>query len=239
MKIKIENFKPFNEKGLEIHLAPITLLYGRNNSGKTSVLQALDLASRVIRREEISPAEFQSLVHRQEIDREIVIEIPGVFHVTLRKDSNTVTIVGNEHWIRDFKFVDYNRPRGVKAMRPIFRGIRQSNFVGIENPEMSLHPKMQLHLAEYFLKSIRQNPNQILILDTHSEHIMLRFLRRIREVFENAVEGTVANKEDFAVNYLMTRGGITQSSLIPVTGDGDFLCYWPEGFFNERANELF
>ena len=38
-KIRLENFKSWRE--LDIELAPITLLYGTNSSGKSSILQSL------------------------------------------------------------------------------------------------------------------------------------------------------------------------------------------------------
>lgn len=38
-RIRLENFKSW--RALDIALAPITLLFGTNNSGKSSVLQAL------------------------------------------------------------------------------------------------------------------------------------------------------------------------------------------------------
>lgn len=45
--ISIENFKLFGKR-VDIELAPITLLFGRNSSGKSSVLQALEYARRVV-----------------------------------------------------------------------------------------------------------------------------------------------------------------------------------------------
>jgi Uncharacterized conserved protein len=39
-KIKLENFKSFGENQ-EVELAPLTLLYGPNSSGKSSIIQSL------------------------------------------------------------------------------------------------------------------------------------------------------------------------------------------------------
>jgi predicted ATPase len=43
--LKLKNFKPIGEKGLDLGLKPLTLLVGRNGSGKSSVLEAMSLLS--------------------------------------------------------------------------------------------------------------------------------------------------------------------------------------------------
>ena len=43
-KLSIKNFKSFN-KDQDIHFAPITLFYGRNNSGKSTIFDLLTLLS--------------------------------------------------------------------------------------------------------------------------------------------------------------------------------------------------
>jgi AAA15 family ATPase/GTPase len=40
--IEIENFKAFGNR-TRIEMAPITLIYGQNSAGKSSILQALNL----------------------------------------------------------------------------------------------------------------------------------------------------------------------------------------------------
>jgi Uncharacterized conserved protein len=41
--LTIKNFKGIDEQGVRIALAPITLLFGPNNAGKSTVMQALYL----------------------------------------------------------------------------------------------------------------------------------------------------------------------------------------------------
>ena len=71
--ITIKNFKSIDECGINIHLAPITLLYGKNCAGKSVILQALSLASRIIRGERLTEYEFLSLVHKCDVERTIRI----------------------------------------------------------------------------------------------------------------------------------------------------------------------
>ncbi len=51
----------------------------------------------------------------------------------------------------------------------------------ISQPELHLHPRLQCELADVFVSSIKGNDPNSFILETHSEHLILRFLRRIRE----------------------------------------------------------
>jgi AAA15 family ATPase/GTPase len=73
----------------------------------------------------------------------------------------------------------------------------------IQQPELHLHPKLQSHLADALIESINDKPATI-IAETHSEHILLRLLRRIRETYnsdiKNKLFGLSAN--DVSVLYV-------------------------------------
>ena len=45
--LTIKNFKGIDERGVRVEFAPITLLFGPNNAGKSTVIQALHLAREV------------------------------------------------------------------------------------------------------------------------------------------------------------------------------------------------
>ena len=140
-----------------------------------------------------------------------------------------------------------------------------ANIVVIEEPESNIHPAWQVELAEFFLRvACKDNDNAsesdasdgsnqsdeeqsknkppILLLETHSEHIMLRILRRIRETHNKELPPGAQSTypKDVAVHYIQ-RGndGNTQVTFMEVTPDGDFCHRWPKGFFEERAEELF
>lgn len=108
---------------------------------------------------------------------------------------------------------------------------RKCSFV--EQPELGMHPAIQLELADFFIET---SVGRQVFIETHSEHIMLRTLRRIRETTENVVNPTLAlTPEDIRVFY-MVKG---QPQRLHVDYTGEFVDRWPDGFFTERANELF
>jgi len=123
-------------------------------------------------------------------------------------------------------------------------------WVLIEQPELHLHPKAQCALADVFIAKIKDaiyvdlqcNWGNVYFLETHSEHLVLRMLRRIRETADGKLERAGHLKlvpSELSVFYFeQTALGVHVHS-IEVTKDGDFAQKWPEGFFPERSEELF
>jgi predicted ATPase len=113
--------------------------------------------------------------------------------------------------------------------------------LAMEQPEIHLHPALQAELADVFIASALGEQKNVFILETHSEHLILRVLRRIRETAENELpQGMLpVRPENVAVLYITpTKEGSTVTE-IPVRADGEFASQWPQGFFEERAKELF
>jgi len=65
--------------------------------------------------------------------------------------------------------------------------LSRDQLVAIEQPELHIHPALQVTLADMFIAQAMRS-NVFFILETHSEHLMLRLLRRIRETSENEVD---------------------------------------------------
>jgi AAA15 family ATPase/GTPase len=134
---------------------------------------------------------------------------------------------------------------GISQILPIVVGVLHldKNIICIEQPELHIHPAMQAEMADLFIEQLRSSKtrnSRSFVIETHSEHLMLRILRRIRNTKEN--EGCANNpifSDDVAVYYLLKDGNVTDAIHIPITEDGDFLLPWPNGFFPERAKELF
>ena len=103
-----------------------------------------------------------------------------------------------------------------------------STFI-IEEPEIHLHPKAQSEIGT-FLQNVSANNVQILV-ETHSEHLLLRLQRHI-------ASGDLS-PQDVNVFYVYseekTKGKIKK--LIPIGFDGYFAEEWPQGFFPERLIE--
>ena len=129
---------------------------------------------------------------------------------------------------------------GISQVLPVLAlayGARQS-LIGIEQPELHLHPALQSELADVFIESALKQGNT-LVLETHSEHLILRLLRRIREASTvAAAKGPHLRPEDLAVLYVEPTPAGTRVSEIPVREDGEFGAPWPQGFFAERMKEL-
>lgn len=124
---------------------------------------------------------------------------------------------------------------GVSQVLPILVDIsaRQNGLICIEQPEIHLHPALQSELADLLIESADPagRANQI-IAETHSEHLMLRIQRRIREgvLDPDLVSILYVDQDDFGEAHVQP---------LRLDKEGDFLDSWPNGFFEERLDEVF
>ncbi|WP_342608792.1 AAA family ATPase [Vibrio tritonius] len=107
--------------------------------------------------------------------------------------------------------------------------INNNTTICVEQPEIHLHPRLQAHLADLFLESISRN-NQW-IIETHSEALLLRIQRRIRNKSKNI------SLDQIKVSYIDCSECGAQVLELPMDDEGDFLVRWPDGFFEERLTE--
>lgn len=134
---------------------------------------------------------------------------------------------------------------GVSQVIPVVVGsLRQGErTVVIEQPELHLHPAVQARLGDLFINGALDEAENRFILESHSEHLMLRLLRRIRETAEQDEEYpdylAKLTPEHVSVYYVQASNGKTEMVPLRISEDGDFLDRWPNGFFDEREAELF
>lgn len=123
---------------------------------------------------------------------------------------------------------------GVSQILPILIAVnRESNTtIVIEQPELHLHPTVQCDLADEFIRTHKEHNNEC-IIETHSEHILLRLQKRIRE-------GVISHK-DVEVLYIDEDEFKKGSEIISIELDqeGNILTEWPNGFFEESFDEMF
>jgi hypothetical protein len=114
-------------------------------------------------------------------------------------------------------------------------------ILAMEQPEIHLHPALQAELADVFISSALGEQKNTFVLETHSEHLILRILRRIREASQGELPaGMIGVKpDDVAVLYVTPTKDGARITEIPILPDGEFGTQWPQGFFPERAEELF
>ncbi|MBW7863663.1 MAG: DUF3696 domain-containing protein [Candidatus Hydrogenedentes bacterium] len=128
---------------------------------------------------------------------------------------------------------------GLSQLIPVIVGVAHpgTSLFAVQEPELHAHPGLQARLADVFLKE-RKHPA---FLETHSEHLILRILRRIRETSRGTLpEGFPSIRpEDVQVLYLKPSENGTEVYPLDITEDGDFINDWPDGFFTEREEDLF
>lgn len=109
----------------------------------------------------------------------------------------------------------------------------------LEQPELNIHPCLQVELGDLFIKAIQKN--KCMIIETHSEHLLLRLLRRIREANDGELPEGINGllPEQISVIYVEREDDELRIRSLRISKEGDSLGEWPKGFFEERARELF
>lgn len=137
---------------------------------------------------------------------------------------------------------------GISQMIPVIVACLRDKdgILAIEQPELHIHPAIQVGVGDLFIHSVVPGEQSFgsgktLLVETHSEHIMLRLLRRVRETTERGLPpGAMALKtSDLSVIYVENTPAEVRFRQLRVDSDGDFADRWPNGFFTERAEELF
>ena len=96
-----------------------------------------------------------------------------------------------------------------------------------------------IELLKENIDAIEKSNRTLLLIETHSEHLLLRLLRRVRETTEGEQTEHPLTPDDLSVIYVRSTPEGVEFIPISVTEDGDFEVLWPEGFFDERVEELF
>jgi hypothetical protein len=157
-------------------------------------------------------------------------EIPIKSQVAIREEKTGIELMPQDVGI------------GISQTLPVIIGALhvKEGILAIEQPELHIHPALQVALGDLFI-SRSQESQVCFLLETHSEHLMLRFLRRIRETTEEELPpGKWPLKPDQLAVYYLEQGeqGIT-ANKIRINQEGEFVDRWPRGFFKERSDELF
>jgi len=148
---------------------------------------------------------------------------------------------GPEAYMKDVGF-------GISQVVPILvQGlVAENKILCIEQPEIHLHPRLQADLGDFLIHITEEtghyaNTRNQVIIETHSEHLILRLLRRIRETTNGELgdEALVLRPEHVAVIYAKPTENGSELMELRISEDGDFIDRWPDGFFTERARELF
>ena len=143
---------------------------------------------------------------------------------------------GRKHLIQDVgSGIGYVLP----VLCAVFEPSPLSSTCFVQQPELHIHPALQAAMGDVFIEGSKEN-RQVLI-ETHSEHLLLRILKRIRQTHlqANIAPELKINADDVSVLYFdPSPDGTTSVKRLRITEDGEFMDRWPRGFFAERDQEL-
>jgi hypothetical protein len=111
----------------------------------------------------------------------------------------------------------------------------------VEQPEIHVHPAVQVGLGDLLVDAAnRDGQRRIIFVETHSEHLLLRVMRRMRETHEGTVpEGLrPVHPEDVSVVLVEKDGSRSISRKMPLNERGELIKAWPGGFFEEGLREV-
>jgi energy-coupling factor transporter ATP-binding protein EcfA2 len=191
------------------------------------------------------------------------IPVPSLFHQMFERGLNEDDIgelqelystlqTRTEIALRDFDKGILVAPSdvgvGISQMVPVVVSAlrRQDGLLAIEQPELHVHPAIQVGIGDLLIRAVRLDPDRLhsgktVLIETHSEHIMLRLLRRIRETTEEELAPGVSGLKPDDLSVIYVEGGDDGVRFRPLGVDqtGEFRDRWPNGFFDERGEELF
>ncbi|MDA9174648.1 DUF3696 domain-containing protein [Gammaproteobacteria bacterium] len=123
--------------------------------------------------------------------------------------------------------------KGVSQVLPIIvaASIENHENILIEQPEIHLHPKLQADVAEVLVDSALTKNNRF-IVETHSENLLLRLQKKVRN--------KKINCDDINIYYLKKLADGTINPIkIDILEDGSLSEDFPDGFFDIAVNEMF
>ncbi len=108
--------------------------------------------------------------------------------------------------------------------------VSEKQIISIEQPEVHVHPRLQADLGDLLAEAIQEPRQNQFIIETHSEHLILRLQRLVRK--------KQIRPEDVSVIYVSRGPEGANAERLRLDEDGDFIDDWPNGFFPERLREL-
>ena len=102
----------------------------------------------------------------------------------------------------------------------------------LEQPGIHLHPKVQSQLADLLIEVVTERKLQV-IVESHSEHLLVRLQRRI-------AEGKTISKDEIGLYFCRNDEKEGVSTLDPLDVDrvGN-IRNWPENFFGDVMGDMF
>ena len=132
---------------------------------------------------------------------------------------------------------------GIGYVLPVLAALVSDDIALIQQPELHLHPRLQSQLGEAIVRAIENKKylRAFTIIETHSEHVLLRVMRLIRNAESRSNESLSPITFDrVSVLYFdPLPSGETVVKRLRLAPDGQLIDRWPGGFFNERLKDIF
>ncbi len=111
--------------------------------------------------------------------------------------------------------------------------MRMNEVLAVENPEVHLHPGLQLNFMEFFIENAPIG--KFSLIETHSDLMIRRIMRAITEekLPQSWVNISFVDTEPVDENGDVWTSKV-QSLLLNDRGE---ICNWPEGFMNDDEKE--
>lgn len=153
------------------------------------------------------------------------LQYMGIKPITISQNSELIKLtIGNSN-IADVGF-------GISQVLPIIvegLSILPEQTLILEQPEIHLHPNLQMKLVDFIISLIKKGKQ--VILETHSDHIINRLTRRIMEEDGSFL---MDNSVIYYVDQVMNEAKIEPIILDKI--HGIFNC--PDDFFTQYSSEV-
>jgi predicted ATPase len=132
---------------------------------------------------------------------------------------------------------------GISQVMPVIVAAEEarSGLTLVEQPEIHVHPAMQVGLGDLFTEAAtREDARRLLLVETHSEHLLLRVMRRMRETSEDTLPEGIrpVRPESVSIMLIEKDGQRSIARRMPLNERGELVKAWPGGFFEEGLKEV-
>ena len=152
-------------------------------------------------------------------------------------------VAGNNPYLDDMPFLyPSDVGTGLSQIVPVIVAAFHPRpcFNSIAQPDLHLHPQLQAELGDLFIQSVNRTESSRFLLETHSEHLILRILRRIRETHTGkAPKDSEIRTDELAIYFVSQKDGVTNIKRIDADVRGEFIQPWPDDFFELDFYERF
>lgn len=113
--------------------------------------------------------------------------------------------------------------------------VRPGSIVLMAQPEIHLHPSVQSALADLIL-AVALHRNVQIVVESHSEHLLRRLLRRVAEEKEPH-SGLAIHHSDLKLNFVRAERGVAVLEPLRLNEWGG-IENWPVGFFGDEMGDI-